>query len=351
MRNKIQFHCVVFILFLCLSSYARTGTRQDPFFIGQMSNVVNAFMNTLTADQKKLASAPFSDELRFNWNFTPRERQGLSIKDMSLPQRKAAMELLRVVLSKEGYIKTEQIMDLENALRVIENRPANDTYRDPENYSFLFFGLPGNDPWAWRFEGHHLSFHFTVVDGRVSFTPGFMGSNPGKVFADVPQKGKRILGEEQDLAFDLLNALSPDQQKVVLLAEKAPNEIFTSNSRKASLEKMEGLAMKNMTGKQKVIFERLIQVYLHRYHVTLKKQQWEALVKSGTDQICFAWMGDKEPLVGPGHGHYYRIHGPTFLIEFDNTQNGGNHIHSVVRDLTNDFGEDMLRMHYAKEHR
>jgi hypothetical protein len=108
--------------------------------------------------------------------------------------------------------------------------------------------------------------------------------------------------------------------------------------------------MGELTTEQKVIFKNLIMAYLQRYHITLKNQQWSQLEKSGLDQIHFAWMGDQKPEIGSGHGHYYRIHGPTFLIEFDNTQNGGNHIHSVVRDLTNDFGEDMLKAHYEKGH-
>ena len=162
---------------------------------------------------------------------------------------------------------------------------------------------------------------------------------------------KRILAEEQDLAFTLLHSMNQAQLEKVLLGIASPTEMFTTNSRKASLEKMEGLAMKDMNQEQKAIFKKLIMVYLQRYHVTLKNQQWAQLEKAGLDSINFAWMGDQTPIIASGHGQYYRIHGPGFLIEFDNTQNGGNHIHSVVRDLTNDFGEDMLRAHYAKSHK
>ncbi|KAA0993973.1 DUF3500 domain-containing protein [Dyadobacter sp. UC 10] len=315
-----------------------------------MAAAVNSFLKTLDAEQQKTALAAYSDPVRSDWNFTPRERKGLTLKQMNQEQRKAAMALVELVLSQEGYSKVEQIIDLENVLRVTETRPANDTYRDPENYAFLIFGKPGSAPWGWRVEGHHLSLHFSSIKNHVTYTPSFMGSNPGKVLADVPQKGKIILRAEQETAFRLLNSFDGSQAEKVSLGAKAPNEIFTSNTRKASLEKMEGLAMRDMNAAQNAVFKDLIMSYLQRYHVTLKNQQWSELEKAGLEKIHFAWMGDREPLIGPGHGHYYRIHGPTFLIEFDNTQNGGNHIHSVVRDLTNDFGEDMLRAHYEKGH-
>ncbi len=326
-------------------------SQPDEKLVKQMEAAVNVFLKSLSADQQKQALLSYQDSARFDWNFTPRARKGLTFKQMNADQRKAAMALVRVVLSQEGYSKAEQIIDLENVLRVVETRPANDTYRDPENYAFLIFGKPGSDPWGWRVEGHHLSLHFSSIKNHITYTPSFMGSNPGKVLADVPQKGTVIFKDEQEIAFKLLHSLTEAQQKKADLGSKAPNEIFTSNSRKVVLEKIEGIAMEELNAAQKATFKDLIMVYLQRYHVTLKNQQWSELEKAGLNKIQFAWMGDHEPVIGAGHGHYYRIHGPTFLIEFDNTQNGGNHIHSVVRDLTNDFGEDLLRAHYEKGHR
>jgi hypothetical protein len=324
---------------------------KDDVLIRKMETSVEAFLKTLTAEQKVVAAVAYDDAARFDWHFIPRTRKGLAIKNMNAEQRLAAMAMIKVVLSAEGNTKVEQIMDLENVLRVLETRPANDVYRDPENFSFMVFGAPGKAPWGWRVEGHHLSLHFSLVNGQISFTPGFLGSNPGVVLIDVPQKGRRILKEEEDFAFDLLNALNKDQLHKVILKSEAPHEIFTSNSRKASLEKREGLPMAEMSKQQAALFKKLIMVYLQRYHVTLKKQQWAQLEKDGLGEIYFAWMGEQTAEIGKGHGHYYRIHGPGFLVEFDNTQNGGNHIHSVVRDLRNDFGDDLLRMHYEKAHR
>jgi hypothetical protein len=330
---------------------AKAPGAKDTALSKKMSEVVGAFLKTLSADQKKVAQVSFKDSARYDWHYIPRERKGLSMKNMSQEQRTAAMTLVKTMMSAEGYLKAEQIIDLENVLRVTENRPPNDTYRDPENFSFMVFGEPGDMPWGWRMEGHHISLHFSAVDGQIRFTPGFMGSNPGTVLAEVPQKGRRILKEEEDLGFELLHAMSSTQLEKVLLQTKAPNEIFTTNTRKASLAKMEGLPMEEMTKEQVSLFKKLIGVYLQRYHVTLKNQQWAQLEKAGLGKIYFAWMGDQTSEIGKGKGHYYRIHGPGFLVEFDNTQNNGNHIHSVVRDLNNDFGEDLLKMHYEKAHR
>lgn len=354
MKTIQRFLGVLAILLIGLSLKAHCEepvSGREAALAKKMTQSVMAFLKGLDTDQKNTAQVAFEDPARFDWHFVPRSRKGLSLKNMNNAQRNAAMGMIKVVLSAEGYTKAEQIIDLEHVLRVIENRPANDTYRDPENFSFMVFGEPGPKPWGWRVEGHHISLQFTAVNGQVSFTPGFMGSNPGTVLIDVPQKGRRILKGEEDFAFDLLHALDKSQLEKVVLQAKAPNEIFTGNTRKASLEKMEGLAMADMTSEQTALFRKLILVYLDRYHVTLKNQQWAQLEKAGIGKIHFAWMGDQTAEIGQGRGHYYRIHGPGFLIEFDNTQNGGNHIHSVVRDLTNDFGDDLLKEHYEKAHR
>ena len=346
---------LVWCLFLGIAATVLTSpsvsAQKNEELAREMREAVTTFLKILTPEQRQETELPYADLARFDWNFTPRARKGITFKTMTPAQRKAAMAMVRVVLSQEGYSKAEQIIDLENVLRVVESRPANDTYRDPENYAFLVFGTPGNDPWGWRMEGHHLSLHFSSIDNQVSYTPSFFGSNPGQVMADVPQKGKRILKAEQELAFDLLHSLDASQLAKANLGAKAPNEIFTSNARKASLSKMEGIAMGELNAGQKAAFKKLIMAYLQRYHVTLKNQQWAELEKNGLDKIHFAWLGDQQPEIGTGHGHYYRIHGPTFLIEFDNTQNGGNHIHSVVRDLTSDFGEDLLQAHYEAGHK
>ncbi|GAB3503038.1 DUF3500 domain-containing protein [Spirosoma knui] len=334
----------------------------------EMVEASQRFLASLSVDQRKQATYPFDDPERFNWHFVPRERKGLPLKQMTPEQRQAAMALLKTGLSEQGYEKATSIIDMENVLRVIDNRPPNDTYRDPENYSFTVFGDPSSqNPWSWRIEGHHLSLHFlSTVSGTGSArvlapTPTFFGSNPAileydpkmadKRMADprvnsLPQKGRQILKQEAEQAFALLKTLNEGQRKQAIVAAVAYPEIVTSNKRLASLERMDGLTYADMTAEQRKLFLSLLRVYLTNYRVTLAKQQMDKLEKAGLDNLRFAWAGDLTPELGEGKGWYYRIHGPTVLIEYDNTQTNANHVHTVVRDLTNDFGDDLLKLHY-----
>lgn len=315
-----------------------------------MVEAAQAFWQSLTPAQRTQTGFKFGDEERVNWYFVPHDRKGLVLKQMTAEQRKLAWALLKTGLSDGGYEKAEQIVDLENVLRVIENRPPNDTYRNPEGYYVSLFGdIGSNEPWGWRFEGHHLSVQFTSLTGRVlALTPLFMGSNPGQVRIDVPQKGREIMKEETQRSFELLRSLNEQQLTQAMLAKKAFGNIMTGNSRRVSLERMDGLTYADMNADQKKQFLNLLKIYLNRYRVTLAKQQLDRIEKAGLDQLRFAWAGETTP--DSKIGYYYRIHGPMLLIEYDNTQNDANHVHTVVRDLTNDFGDDLLREHYEKKH-
>ncbi|WP_428654689.1 DUF3500 domain-containing protein [Runella sp.] len=334
-----------FLLLWLQSGFAQKSIGND------LKKASEEFLATLSVEQKGVANLPFDSEWRYDWNYTPRQRKGLPLKQMNDAQRKAAMTLVKLSLSEKGIEKAESIIGLEYVLRQVEKRPENDTYRDPENYAFAIFGTPdAKQPWAWSVEGHHLSLHFTIVDNKVEFLPSFFGSNPGIVLPGYIQEGKQVLKEEADIAFQLLGSFDEQQLKKVMLSEKAPNDMLTTNTKKAGFEKQEGLAWGDMTAAQQKIFQELLNVYLNKYHVTLKNQELARLRQADINKIYFAWMGDREPLRGAGHGHYFRVHGPTFLIEYDNTQNGANHVHSVVRDLTDDWGEDLLKAHYAASH-
>ena len=344
---------LIFCFLVTLTAAAQTTAVQQRVK-DDMQESVQSFLQTLTPEQRKLAMYSFADDERYNWHFVPRERKGLPLKQMNPEQRTVAMALIKTGLSQSGYDKATSIMMMENVLRVIEKRTDTDTYRDPDNYAFTVFGDPATDkePWGWRVEGHHLSLNFSSMTGQVlSVSPLFMGSNPGEVRADVPQKGKQILRQETELAFALLKTLTSEQRQKAVLAPVAYKEIITSNSRKASLEKMDGLPMADMTAEQRTLFMNLLQVYLSNYRVTLAKQEMGRISKAGLEQLRFAWAGDLTPELGEGKGWDYRIHGPMLLIEYDNSQSNANHIHTIVRDLTNDFGEDLLKEHYAKQHK
>ncbi|NEU69018.1 DUF3500 domain-containing protein [Spirosoma agri] len=359
---RILFCCMIVgqILAQSVAPPKKTATQKVR---DEMREAVQTFLQTLTPEQRQKTMFPFDNEERFNWHFVPRERKGLPLKQMTPEQRQAAMAMLKTGLSDQGYEKATAIIDMENVLRVIDKRPPNDTYRDPENYSFTIFGDPETkNPWSWRIEGHHLSLQFMSLTGKVlAQTPTFFGSNPGVLrldstmadkrmanprIADLPQKGRQILKQETERAFALLKTLNADQRKKAVLAAVAYPEMVTSNRRSAVLEKMDGLMLADMTADQRKLFLELLQVYMSNYRITLANQQLAKLQKSGLDSLRFGWAGDLTPELGEGKGWYYRIHGPTILIEYDNSQTNANHIHTVVRDLTNDFGEDLLKEHY-----
>ncbi len=307
----------------------------------------NNFLAMLDETQKSTAQYAFIDEERYNWHFVPRERKGISLNNLTAKQRQAALELLKVSVSEQGYQKATNIMALENVLREVEARGIDDTYRDPLNYYLTFFGSPQIDSlWGWRFEGHHMAINFSSAKGElVSSTPTFWGSNPGIVRTGV-SRGKQILKQETDLGFTLVNALEIDQLKVAVVSQKAFDEIVTGNNRVATLQEPSGLGYPQMTDAQKKVFMQLLNVYVKNYQLGFAKRLMAKIETAGIENLSFAWAGSLQP----GAGHYYRIQGPMLLIEYDNIQNNANHVHTAVRDLTNDFAEDILKEHYQREH-
>jgi hypothetical protein len=308
----------------------------------------NVFINMLDTAQAEKARYEFGNDERYDWHYVPRERNGISFNDLTRNQRQAALNLLKVCLSEQGYNKASNIMALENVLREVENRGTDDTYRDPLNYSLTIFGTPEpNNIWGWRLEGHHISLNFSSSDGEiVSATPTFWGSNPAVVRAGR-YRGRQILKQETDLGFTLVNSLDMNQLRVAAISPKAPSDIVTRNQRKTDILEPPGLSFTDMTDQQKKLFLQLLNVYVKNYQLGFSKRLMDKIEKAGVENLSFAWAGSLQP----GAGHYYRIQGPMLLIEYDNTQNNANHVHTVVRDLTNDFAEDILREHYQKEHR
>lgn len=336
--------CFFVAVVLCACSARTKGVGPSA-----MQLAANNFLKSLSPEQKNKARFPFADEERFRWNYVPIERKGIPLKELSEPQHKAAMDLLKTALSDNGYQKTSAIIELENVLIAVENRSAGDHYRDPGKYYLSLFGDPTRDSlWGWRFEGHHVSFNFTSNgEGLVSGTPGFLGANPAVVQAG-PQKGKEVLHDETAAGFALLHSLSEAQKKKALIASTAPGEIITGASRKAVLQSIDGILYNELNEGQQSALRAMLHLYLYRYKEPFAAQMMKDIEAAGLNKLRFAWAGDEQP--GIGHPHYYRILGPTVLIEYDNTQNNANHVHTVVRDLENDFGDELLEHYQQHQH-
>lgn len=309
-----------------------------------MADAANRFLNSLTAEQKAKATFPFEHDQRFNYHYVPIERTGLPLREMSPHQKHLASALLAAGLSQQGYIKAVTIMSLEDVLRVMEKDSGE--RRNPEKYYFSIFGVPSDGGvWGYKVEGHHLSQNYTVVKGMVVDAPSFFGSNPAEV-REGPRKGLRVLAAEEDLGRELLLSLDEAQRKTAIVDGKAYKDILTAQNRVAALEgQPSGLPAAKLTAAQFATLSALVEEYVQNVPEELAAHR-EALVKKAGRNLHFAWTGVTEK----GGPHYYRVQAPTFLIEYDNTQNNANHIHSVWREFGNDFGLDLLKQHYQSSH-
>ncbi|MBC8063267.1 MAG: DUF3500 domain-containing protein [Chlorobia bacterium] len=317
-------------------------------FIGQtpksqVAREAHAFLAALTIEQRGKAAYPADSNQLYNWHFVPRDRPGIPWSDLNEAQKKEAQTLLRASLSKIGYQKIEEIRALEPVLREIE---GGNLSRDENRYSFAFFGNPSDTkPWAWRYEGHHLSLTFAYRDGTlVASTPQFLGSNPAEVLTG-PKKGNRPLAKEQDLAHKLLESLNPAQLAKAKIANETKGDIVTGNARRAAVEGNLGLSYREMLSPQKQALMDLLRAHAE---VQSEKEQARRMKQIEGEELdlVFAWMGTTER---KGR-HYYRIQGKNLLVEYDNSQGNGTHVHTVWRNLTEDFGSDPLKEHYEHGH-
>lgn len=311
-----------------------------------IAEAARAFVQRLDGPRREKAVFAFADDERFDFHFIPRERRGLPLGEMTPVQRDAAHRLLRTTLSSQGYNKAVGVMRLEQILGTLEGRPER---RDPERYFFSVFGTPSTTaPWGWRFEGHHVTLNFTSAGGVTVGTPAFLGANPAMV-PSGPFAGWRLLGAEEELGRDLVLSLDATQRTRAVIAAEAFPDIVTGADRRVSLEGYEGLPASAMSAEQRELLWRLLREYVQNMEPGISRAQLAKIEDAGIGRVHFAWAGSTVP----GEGHYYRVHGPTLLLEYDNTQNAANHVHSVWRDLTDDFGDDLLGRHYreAEHHR
>ncbi len=328
---------------LCAFAVSAGWTAAVHDIADEMIDKARHFLVSLDTAKKDQATFTFDDEERLNWHFIPREREGLPYKELTPAQRRLADRLLGTALSRAGVGKALGIMYLDQILFDREGRDI----RDSDRYFFTVFGEPSDQGnWGWRVEGHHLSLNVTLKDGEIVATsPAFMGSNPA-IVRDGAHAGLEVLAEEQALGRKLLGLFDGAVRNKVIIDAKSPRDIFTGNSVRAEPGEMLGLAVREMTSEQADTLMDLMGVYIGRMRLELAKLELQKITAAGVDGIHFAWAGSAEP----GQAHYYRIHGPTFLIEYDNTQGNANHIHSVWRDLSGDFGMDVLAEHYAAAH-
>jgi hypothetical protein len=331
------------LLFGCMYSAALHVNGQEPV------TAANKFIASLSKDQQSEMIFPFDSEERYNFHFIPRTRKGIAIGELNDTQKQAAIQLMRSCLSEQATQKITDIISLEYVLKAIENRPAEDHFRDADKYYFTVFGVPGEKTiWGWRIEGHHVAFNFSVDQQRlVAGTPGFLGANPA-VVKEGPAKGKEVLKDETEAGFAFVKSLDETTLSKAIFSTAAPGDIITAANRKAMIEQPVGLSYTEMTPEQKDKLLGLINLYVQRFTRLFAADMLREIQKAGLDKLRFAWAGNTDRT--PGKAYYYRIQGPTIIIEYDNSQNNANHVHTVVRDLLHDFGGDELLEHYRAGH-
>ena len=314
-----------------------------------MTKAAERFVESLSGDQRDKTVYEYMDGERIFWYYPPVNRHGLPLRDMDDDQRQLAYSLMETGLTEDSFEKAKLIIEHESVLGPLEKEAGIISFvRDPDLYYWTVFGDPGSDsePWGWRVEGHHISLNFSLWgDNFISMTPFFFGANPAEV-RKGPKKGLRILDAREDLGFELMNSLDKGQTSTATIYSEAPYDILTYNASRASLPPEEGLPASKMNDTQKEILRSLVNVYVNQVRSDMANDKWARLEAEGFDGLHWAWGGPTEE----GNAHYYRIHGGNFVVEFDNRQNGANHIHSVWRDVENDFANDVLREHLLLYH-
>jgi hypothetical protein len=299
----------------------------------RMAVAADRLLASLSANQAATTVFPFDSPERLNWHFIPRSRKGIPIKELSSEQRALAFGLIQSGLAGSGFLKATTIMSLEQILKELEQ--SRGPVRDPELYYLSIFGSPlDRGKWGWRVEGHHLSLNFVLQDGKIAAaTPVFFGSNPAEV-RQGPRRGLRTLADREDRALRLLQALDDSQRRSATFAEKAPPEIRAANTPQPPTDAASGIAYADLNPDQRSMLRALIESYADDMPDEIAKAWLDDIGRAGTEAVRFAWAGPADRTAP----HAYRVQGPTFLVEFNNTQNGANHIHSVWRNMLGDFG-------------
>ncbi len=342
-------------LVICVCLAVTNLHAQSASFI---TSTAKHFLKTLSADELKKTRYSFTDTTRLQWTNLPVglvPRAGIQYGSLSDTSRIAFHQMLSVIFSSQGYLKLTSIMQLDDILNVLikqgfeSGKMNQDLYETllnlkwaHANYYISIWGEPQTkEPWGFNFGGHHMALSITVKGNSISFSPLFMGTDPAEVRSGQ-YAGLRILSKEEDYGFMLLNFLSENQKKKAILSEKVPEDIITNPESSQRITTYYGISVKEFNKDQKAILEILLQEYIHNFEHSTAHVLYDKILKTGLDKIYFAWIGStvkNKPC-------YYIINGPDFLIEYDNFQGNGNHIHLILREKDNDFGADLLKDHY-----
>jgi Protein of unknown function (DUF3500) len=332
----------------------------------RMAAAASAFLGALTAAQRERACFPFGDERR-EWSFLPAvDRDGLPIGALDEGQRRRGHELIVTGTSMTAYTKVVSVMAMEHVNRAL--RPELAELFDPERYCFKVFGSPGDRAWGWQFAGHHVSLNFTVAGGFISPTPCMLGAQPASYGLLAP------LADDEELGYRLVNSLDAAQRRAAIIHHRPPPDLAArmvprlgeterpdavfapepdyviSEEERDILSYVrsgpKGVPASGFSQGQFDFLAALVGSFARRLPDEVAGAQMHALERAGMDRLRFAWAGG----TSPGERHYYRVQGPTLLIEHDNTQGNGTHIHSAWRNPADDFGDDVLAEHYRLHH-
>ena len=346
------------LLFFCtccvFSGFAQSGKP--------IAESVDLFLTTLSSEEQQKTVYAFTDSLRYKWTNLPVglvPRPGIQYGSLSDKSRMAFHRVLSAMLSSQGYLKTTSIMQLDDILNTLFQQAFDKGEIDQKrltqmqnmkwahgNYYISIWGKPQDKGvWGLNFGGHHMALSLTCNGDQLSMSPYFIGTDPSEV-KSAKYAGLRVLSKEEDYGFLLINALSTSQQAKAILKQNTPKDIITHPNSSQRITDYYGIAAREFDDSQKELLKLLIQEYVHNFEHQKAHQLFDKIMKSGIDNIYFAWIGSLQN----NKPHYYIINGPDFLIEYDNVgfQNDGNHIHAILREKDNDFGQDMLKQHYLE---
>lgn len=335
---------------------SQAAPAADPAVIAEMTAAAQALIEaangpnpiaaTMGFNSAERLHHPLDSEAREDYSFWPRQREGLTLAQMTAQQRVLAHQLLETLLSAQGYLEVQSIWSLEE---VLQARETASFARGIEHYAFAIFGVPGADePWGWRIDGHHVSLNVTIVGDQLSVTPSFFGANPGRVDVGL-LAGLAPLRYETRAGFALWDSLDEGQRAQALIGEEAPRDILSGQLGRPretwdewkTATAPAGLPSTEMTDEQRLLLRDLVEGVLDRYRFEVREVERQSII---FDELSFAWMG----ATAPGAPHYFRVSSPSFVYEYDATGPDGNHIHTVWRDPQDDFGEHALAAHYGE---